>query len=66
MYFNIVVLLIASQSHIKVIHQVLQVLVHNVDDLKEILVDTEAKGIKTHKERDKKQFQEILPDINYY
>ena len=26
------------------------------DDLKEILVDAEAKGIKTHKERHKKQF----------
>ena len=37
-----------------------QVLVRNIDDLKEILVDAEAKGIKTHKERDKKQFKEIL------
>ena len=35
------------------------------DDLKEILVEAEAKGIKTHKERDKKQFKEILPYINY-
>ena len=32
------------------------------DDLKEILVDTEAKGVKTHKERHK---QQILPKINY-
>ena len=36
------------------------------DDLKEILVDAEAKGIKTHKERDKKQFKEILPYINHW
>ena len=35
------------------------------DDLKEMLVDAEAKGIKTHKERDKKQFKEILPYINF-
>jgi len=34
------------------------------DDLKQILVDAEAKGIKTQKERDKKQFKEILPYIN--
>ena len=36
------------------------------DDLKEILVNAEAKGIKTHKERDKKQFKEILPYINHW
>ena len=36
------------------------------DNLKEMLVDTEAKGIKTHKECDKQQFKEILPYINDY
>ena len=35
------------------------------DDLKEILVDAEAKGVKTHKERNKKQLKEILPYIDY-
>ena len=41
-------------------HPQTEVLVRNIDDLKEILVDAEGKDIKTHKGRDKKQFKEIL------